>query len=244
MAMLNYYTIISLPLLGDWGTLPPISPEQLLEHVADNPTAADLLQVIFLSNDILQREAFLAGEKIEVQPVILSADQIRNETPLPEYLKTDEQHSPRLIPTDELWERYFSHADRAARRCGSIFLAEWIGCEVALRNALVSARAKALGLDPREYYVAEQLADQQLDFTSLIDEWSMASNPLMGLQVLDKGRWEWINRHDRWFSFDNDELAAYAAKVMLLYRWQRLTQEQKNHSSYNDNKLTSGIGER
>jgi hypothetical protein len=49
-------------------------------------------------------------------------------------------------------------------------------------------------------------------------------NPLSGLKVLDRARWDWLSRNDRAYSFENDEIAAYAAKLMLLHRWRRLAQ--------------------
>jgi hypothetical protein len=49
------------------------------------------------------------------------------------------------------------------------------------------------------------------------------------LQAVIRARWAWICEHDAWFSFSDDELAAYAAKLVLLEQWRRLIEagEQK-----------------
>ena len=99
---------------------------------------------------------------------------------------------------------------------------QWCRHEVGLRNALAAARAKALQLEPGDYLVAAEMGQAERDFDAVISEWSGASNPLDGLKVLDNERWDWISYNDTWFSFSQDEVAAYAAKLMLQNRWQRL----------------------
>ena len=93
-------------------------------------------------------------------------------------------------------------------------------------NALAGARAKALGLEGHDYMIATDLAGEENDFTSLISEWSAAPDPLAGLRVLDTARWRWLCDNEQWFSFLNDEIAVYGAKLMLLRRWQRLNEKQ------------------
>ncbi|MCJ7542993.1 MAG: hypothetical protein MUP47_00235, partial [Phycisphaerae bacterium] len=105
------------------------------------------------------------------------------------------------------------------------FLAQWVGYEVALRNALAAARAQALGLEAADYLVATDLGQADGDLSAVVGEWAAAPNPLAGLRVLDAARWDWLAWHDAWFSFQDDELIAYAAKLVLLDRWQRLTAE-------------------
>ena len=111
-----------------------------------------------------------------------------------------------------------------AHRRRSSFLAEWVGLEVTLRNTLVEVRAKALDLPPESYLVATDLDRDDLDLTTMINEWSSARDPLAGLRALDNARWRWLDENDHWFSFATDELAAYAVKLMLLHRWIQLTE--------------------
>jgi len=231
MAVGNYYLVTSLPTLGDLGAPPPIAPPDLVDHLQDAGARA-LVETVLLSDDLLQRDATLAGEAEEPEPAVLSADQCRDEQPLPAYLAGETEAPPgRPGPaSDAIWARYFRHAEAVARRRGSPFLRAWVGCEVGLRNALADARARSLDLDPEPYLVAPDLADADADFSALVAEWTEAENPLEGLRVLDRARWRWLEEHDAHFSFADDELAAYAAKLMLLVRWHRLEQADRTES--------------
>jgi hypothetical protein len=231
MAVGNYYLVTALPALGDLGSPPPMGPADLVGHVGD-AGARPLVDTVLLSDDLLQRDAFLAGEVEGVEPAVLSAAQVQDEEPLPSYLAVaDEETSGREGPAgDAVWARYFRHADVVAQRARSPFLRAWVGYEVALRNTLARARAKSLDLDPEPYLVAPDLADPDADFASLVSEWTDAANPLEGLQVLDRVRWQWLHDHDAHFTFADDELAAYAAKLMLLVRWHRLEQADRKQS--------------
>jgi hypothetical protein len=112
-----------------------------------------------------------------------------------------------------------------AERLGSRFLAAWVGHEVALRNALVAARAKRLGLGEADCLVAADLASAGDEVTEAVSAWSSAATPLAGQQALLRACWNWLTAHDAWFTFSDDELAVYAARLMLLHQWQRMTSE-------------------
>ncbi len=232
MAVGNYYLVTALPALGDPGAPPPIAPADLVDHVR-GASARPLVETIFLSDDLLQRDAYLAGETGQTEPAVLSAAQVQDEEPLPPALAGEEaEEAPgRTGPAgDALWARYFRHAADVARRHRSPFLEAWVGYEVALRNALARARAKSLDLDPEPYVVVPDLADRDADVSPLVSEWTDAANPLEGLRALDRARWQWLDDHDAHFTFADDELAAYAAKLMLLVRWHRLEQAERKES--------------
>jgi len=223
----NYYLMTSLAALESLTSTPPLSNSALLDSVADQAGAEELVKTLLLSDDLMQRQALLAGEIEQADPTILTAAQISDDEPLPEYLAGPLESTPRRITGDSLWVAYFRHAMEVARerRCG--FLEDWIGFEVAMRNALAEARAKTLGLDPNEYLVEPELG-ASINFSSTIGEWSASPDPLTGLKVLDRARWDWLVRNDRAYSFEDDEIAAYAAKLMLLHRWHRLAQAAEN----------------
>jgi len=221
----NYYRVSALPALGDLGTPPPISLADLREHLAEAGRAQALVEAILLADDLMQREAFLASEIREVAPAVLTAAQVRGDEALPDHLAPADEATPPRVASDAVWAAYFHHAAGVADRLASPFLAEWIAEEVALRNGLAAARAQALGLENAPYLVAADLGRSDEDFAAVISEWSAAADPLAGLRVLDRARWTWLVEHDGWFSFADDELAAYAAKLMLLVRWQRLSAE-------------------
>lgn len=223
-----YYYLASLPALGELGTEPSMGFAELLEHVGDDGRLQELAGSLFLLDDLLQREAFLAGELEEVDPAVFSIQQARNESPLPEFLAAAlevEEGRSVLAAADRIWEAYFHYVARLAQRLRSQFLAAWVGYEVALRNALVAVRAKRLGLDETDYVVAAGLASAGEELTGLVSEWTSAATPLAGQQALLRGRWAWLAGHDAWYTFSDDELAVYAARLMLLHQWERLMAE-------------------
>jgi hypothetical protein len=219
----NYYLLSSLPSLADLSGPPPLTCRDLLEHVSPSPAPEALVKTLFLSDDLLQRDALLAGEIDEAEPAVLTIAQMSDQEPLPDCLSGASDEAPRRIAVDAIWEAYFRHAADVAKRLDSAFLARWTAHEVALRNAVAAARAGALGLEASDYLVAVDLSADD-DLSVVTAEWAAATSPLVGLRTLDTARWRWIGEHDAWFSFGNDELAAYAAKLMLLVRWERLTE--------------------
>jgi hypothetical protein len=226
----NYYLITALDVPGELGEEPPMSPSALLEHVSSNRRAQALVSAVFLGDDLLQREALQAGEIQTPEPVVLAPAQLTEELPLPEFL-TAQSESHLKIPGDALWANYYHYVDRVARREGSDLLGQWVGYEVALRNGLVEARSAALGLEASEYTVAEDLAEGGTELAATLNEWSAADTPLSALRVLDRARWAWIELHTPTFSFDDDELVAYAIRLMLLCRWHRMAQPQQGNQT-------------
>ncbi|NLS97024.1 MAG: DUF2764 family protein [Planctomycetaceae bacterium] len=229
MRIERYYYLTALPALGELGSEPPIGYAELLEQVgADSPWGA-LAGTLFLSDDLLLREAFLAGEVDEVDPAVLTVQQVRNAAPLPSFLVASETaETAATVEADSLWEAYYRHAASVARRFRNTFLLAWVAFEVGLRNALAAARAKRLGLEEAGYVVAGDLAGESPeDFSATVSEWTSAATPLDGLRVVLRARWAWIARHDAWFSFSEDELLAYAARLMLLDQWRRTTRDAK-----------------
>jgi len=224
----NIYLLTSLPGLGDLGSDPPMGLAAFLTHVAEAPGPLALTEAIFLAEDLRQREALLAGEIEQGQPVVLTAEQLRDEAPLPPYLaavKDDSPESAGRLTVDAVWAAYVTHVAAIGRRCR--FLAVWLRFEVGLRNALAATRAKNIGLDADRYLVQPQLGTAAEQFTQVIAEWSAAATPLAALRVLDRARWGWLSENDRWFSFADDELGVYAAKLMLLHRWKRIERAEQ-----------------
>ena len=227
MTLRNTFDIAALPGLTDLTASPPMTTAQFLERLELRGPRA-LAEAMFLLDDLLQREAFLSGEVEEVDPVVLTAAQARNEAPLPQYLVVQVEESSRRLGVDRLWERAYRRAADVADEHGNRFLRSWVGHEIALRNALSAARAKRLGITEGEFLVAEDLAEPESDCAAVLAEWSAAATPLAGLQVLLNARWQWVAEHDAWFSFSDDELVAYAAKLMLVHQYRRVSDEVKS----------------
>ncbi len=218
----RYFLLATLPALGDLGCAPPVGLAELLDHAGDAGRTNRLLAALLLADDLVQREAFLAGEIVDVEPVVLSEEAIRNQAGLPEYLLSLDEPRDGTAEADTVWEAYFRYLTQLGLREGNSLLPRWVSFEVGLRNALVGERARRLGLNEADYLVAEDLAEQDQDYGEAVRSWAAAATPLDGHRELIRFRWNWLEKHDAWFSFSEDELLIYAARLMLLEQWQRI----------------------
>jgi hypothetical protein len=226
------YLLSALPSLEPIGSVPPMSKREFFAMVSDSKGPVRTIEIILLSDDLNQYEAFLSTEidKSKIDLAVLSVEKAENEHVLPDFLLAEEEKQDKennRLTVDELWSRYFRHAAIVAKHNHSKFLKAWIGFEVGLRNALTSARALILDLDPQAYLVCPELADTDTDYTNIISAWHAASNPMIALEVLDKARWAWIEEHGDWYSFNAAEIEAYAAKLILLHHWRRILAEKQ-----------------
>jgi len=109
---------------------------------------AEVVAALLLGDDLLQRDALLAWRSGD-PTAVLTREQAAGEAPLPDFLVGGRGVRAGRHAGDGVWSAWFRHAAGVGRRRGSRFLQAWVGHEVALRNALAAARAKALGLDRR-----------------------------------------------------------------------------------------------
>ena len=225
MATYNYYILTSLPALEE-NEKPPVTPLELLEKVQQSGGPAELISAIILQDDLTKMYALKSGEIEEAEFAVLTDEQAGEEEALPEYLEI-QQDDKRKAPEDTLWQRYFEFADETAERFRSSFTKKWLKFEISLRNGLTEARAKKLKYDTSDYLLCKDLFYDSDDVKSIVDEWSAAPNPLAGFEVLEKARWQWLNENDNWFTFSDNELAAYTAKLLLLDRKSRLSRSSE-----------------
>lgn len=222
------YFITALPALGTLGTAPPIGLADLLDVLEGAPRVHRLVRALALLDDLEQREAYLAGEAKDVEPVVLTPEQAKGEAVLPGYLTVESSFAESLtIELDRLWAAYFWYVYRLSREENCQLLESWVGFEVALRNALAVARARRLELVEAGYVVVPELADTDLDLSEVVSEWGAAKTPLAGHQVVIRARWDWCEHREAWFTFREDELLVYAMKLMLLEQWRRCSGEAK-----------------
>jgi len=231
MARKHYHLLCALPDLKGFGSAPPLGKSALLAMVRDCGGPEGSIRLLFLGDDLLQREAVLCGEMDPEQAdlAVLSPSQATDSQPLPEFLMPpgteDEEMTRNPLAVDVIWRRYFFHAAGMAQGLRSRFLASWVAYEVGLRNAMARMRAETLGLDARPYLVAEELGKPPLAFDRELEEWRRASHPLAGLETLEKIRWQWLTEQEPRYDFSDDEVVAYGAKLMVLLRWRRMFRE-------------------
>ncbi len=230
------YLLSVLPALEPLGSIPPMSKSDFLEQVMESNGPVETVEVLLLSDDLVQYQAILAEEveQDRVDLAVISPGKGEQETELPNFLLpeegTDEQQNS-SASTDAIWSRYFYHAASVAKRRGSELLRDWIGFEVGLRNALVTARAHALNIDAEPYLVAPDLADRDIDYTHTISTWSNAPHPLAAQEALDKARWDWLDENEGWYSFSAREIEVYAARLVLLHHWRRILSEKQESNA-------------
>lgn len=226
------YILSALPALEPIGSTPAMSKKEFYTLICGSKGPVNTIEVILLSDDLLQYEALLSKEidSARVDLAVLEFEKGDHQPALPLYLLseegTDGKENNRLA-SDGLWSRYFHHAALVGKQKRSCFLGAWIGFEVGLRNALTGARAQLLELDPDLYLVCPELADTDTDYNNIISAWHAALNPLAALEVLDKARWDWLEEHGKLYSFRADEIEVYAAKLMLLHHWKRILSDTK-----------------
>jgi hypothetical protein len=225
----HFYILCFLPGIKTFHDPPPVSRQELLSVVKESGGPTPIVQLLFLNDDLIQREAVLAGEIIpdEIDPAVLSHEQVTAKKALPEFLVSGQEKKnetpDNLIAADQIRHNYYHHVSKIAKINRSQFLKGWIEFEVGIRNALANVRAKALKLDPRPYLVAPELENSELSFETILADWNKASNPLEATKVLDRARWDRITELEQWYSFGSDEIFAYTAKLIILQRWRQIT---------------------
>lgn len=224
MTSLNYYHLATLPTLAEPGEPVEITGRELLCQLAEggeDSQAGTLVKTILLSDDLIQRDCILSGQDITPQLSVLSMEQIEDQELLPDYLFC-EPSDHKTIPSDLIWESYFRYADTVAQDLNSVFLATWVRYEVSLRNGMAEKRAQDLGLDPADYMVATELSTT--DVSADTGRWTsgMSNDPLAGQKALDAARWEHLDETEPYYSFGDDEIGAYAARLVIAIRWARI----------------------
>ena len=226
------YLLSVLPALEPIGSIPPMSKREFLEQVADANGPVRTVEMLLLSDDLTQYQALLTEEigHDKADSAILALDRAEDDAALPDFLlpeESTEQQQGGRSSIDAIWSRYFHYAASLAKRAHSNFLKAWIGFEVGLRNALVTARSHILELDPTTYLVGPELADKDIDYSHVVSAWSAAANPLAAMEVLDKWRWGWLDERGGWYSFSTCEIEVYAAKLALLHHWRRIMSDKQ-----------------
>ncbi len=215
----NIFLLSNLPGLWSIDDPPPVTLAELCSKCFGS--TRKVVQALALGDDLVQRDAVLSGETKDIEPSVLTAAQISGDEPLPSYLIPSEDT---LVPSDGIWAAWFRYLADLPSKCE--FIDAYVAFEVGLRNALVRARARALELDPAEYLVAPELGEEH-GFDAIVAEWSQAPNPLMGQRILDQARWQFVAANDAWFSFSDNELAAYTVRLILMQRWHRLAKAER-----------------
>ena len=101
-------------------------------------------------------------------------------------------------------------------------LRQWINFETALRNELVRVRAARKKVDPARFLRGE--AGSEPAFYQLALNSHRITHPADAEKFLDQARWQALEELSASHYFDLDALIAYALKLKILWRWERVHQ--------------------
>ncbi|NLF25858.1 MAG: hypothetical protein GX589_09420 [Deltaproteobacteria bacterium] len=217
----NYYLLPSLPVIDGPTAVMPLSFADFFSQISENAFATSIVKILVLQDDLQKLPGVVTQEQSSHNFILLRDDQIEGLSFWKDFFAEPSPPNVEIQDGEGLLTAYFEAAASLARRTRCTFLKAWIGFEVALRNALGQARATALG-HPEAFHEGLPHLQGHHDFKPLMAEWLKAPTPLAGVELIELSRWRWLMKHDDWYKFSDQELIAYGAKLLALYRTQRL----------------------
>ena len=113
---------------------------------------------------------------------------------------------------------------------GNPVILEWISWECTLRNELVKLRAPKKG---EEAFRHMQECDTRLGIEELAREAFVEESPLLAEDILNRGRWRFLEELETGHHFDIERLIVYFLKLQLLERKHQFD-KQKGKERYNE----------
>jgi hypothetical protein len=218
------YLLTALPPLTDREAPPAMSVAEFRDVVGAT-AAGPLTDAVLLADDLRLMQSIAAGADPESQPEpwVLNSAQLRGDAPLPFPFGDDG------IGSDGLWLAYWQWAGELARHLDSDALQAWVAWEALLHGTVMNWRAQTQGRSVQWPAVLKRLVSgEQTDLIEAADlevALGHSDNPLASQQAVDAARWDWLEARDPRFTFSNDELVIYAARLALATRWQRILRE-------------------
>ena len=105
----------------------------------------------------------------------------------------------------------------------SKILKKWIVWEINLRNELVKLRAKKLGIDSNKYL---EESPEIFGLREIALESYNHSNPLIGEEILDKARWNFLDSIEACYFFELEKLIIYSLKLQLINKKIKMDKEK------------------
>lgn len=105
----------------------------------------------------------------------------------------------------------------------SEFSQEWYRRETQLRNAVVRVRGGRLGVEPKNYLREHSGFDVSIE-KAVTDAYTKP-NPMERELALDRSRWQIADEIALSQPFSLSSVLAYAVKIKIAYRWEKLSEE-------------------
>lgn len=104
-------------------------------------------------------------------------------------------------------------------------LKEWANFEIALRNELARLRGRRKKIDPAKFIRFPDSPQAQISHMAMAAYRSTAL--LEAENILDQGRWNFLESLSCGHYFDLDFLLLYALKLKILQRWEKIQKADK-----------------
>ena len=217
--MKRFYLLSALPpLRPTFDAEPPLTVSAFWQKIQqEDRSLGELVQAILLEKDIANlQEVCQERRPIEAGTIPLETlirfpkDHAVVKPYLPEPIMSllREETWPSRI-----WKAYFQYAFSMAEKRGSR-LSEWIEWDLTLKNVFQDARSQRQTRRWATFSFAPTHEHERI-----VETYRKAQNPLEAEQALDRAKWEKISSLCVPYSFQTDEIMAYALHLLILQRW-------------------------
>ncbi|MDR2472032.1 MAG: DUF2764 domain-containing protein [Tannerella sp.] len=143
--------------------------------------------------------------------------------------QADNEH---VIIEDKLSSLYYD----AALACGNEFLSSWFELNLNIGNVLTALNCRKYGLQKEDYIIGNnELADllattgsRDLNTSGIENEYmpeimhiAEEENLMAREKRIDALRWQWLEAHSFFKTFDIESVIAYILRLDMLERWQK-----------------------
>ena len=220
------YLLTTLPPLPDEpGSALPISAETLWERVKlEGEGVSEFTEFLLRVLDV-QNLAFIdSNRESAIRKAVVPLDGLKDQKDLPHWMKqalVSVNDKDRPYRFDRLWEAYFEQLMGFLEEQGAETLLEWFRWEIGLRNAIVSHRARKMGISPDPYYVAPDLGLKPIEYNAVfteLKEIDTEGDPFAEDRFIAKEMLRKLQAATPEYAFDFTEIMGYVIKFLILAR--------------------------
>lgn len=130
---------------------------------------------------------------------------------------------------DRLAALYYAYA----MRCGNLFAADWFELNLNINNMLTAITCRKHGLDKSQYIVGDnEVAEalrasnardfglgNEIDYLPALQHIAEESDLMLREKKTDTLKWNWLEEHTFFKTFDIESVFAYLLKLEMIERW-------------------------
>ncbi|MDR3137952.1 MAG: DUF2764 domain-containing protein [Tannerellaceae bacterium] len=149
----------------------------------------------------------------------------------------EESSGDKVIPSSALSEDWLaSHYYACAMTCGNAFVSQWFELNLNIRNLLSAFTARKYNMECAEVIVGDNEVAQLLrashardfrledlvDYLPAVQRIAEETDLYVREKKIDQLKWEWLEEHTFFLTFDVESVFAYLCKLDILERWVNL----------------------